>query len=102
MHDWSDEECVKILKHCKEAISRGEKEGGKVIIIDMVMMKKGKGKGKEELMETQLFIDMVMMVLMTGKERDEEEWAKLFSAAGFSGYKIIPILGLRSVIEVYP
>ncbi|KAK8999260.1 hypothetical protein V6N11_070436 [Hibiscus sabdariffa] len=100
MHDWSDEECVKILKHCKEAISRGEKEGGKVIIIDMVMMKNG--KGKEELMETQLFIDMVMMVLMTGKERDEEEWAKLFSAAGFSGYKIIPILGLRSVIEVYP
>ncbi|KAK9019613.1 hypothetical protein V6N11_054129 [Hibiscus sabdariffa] len=100
MHDWSDEECVNILKHSKEAICRGEKEGGKVIIIDMVMMKNG--KGKEELMETQLFIDMVMMVLMTGKERGEEEWAKLFSAAGFSGYKIIPIMGLRSVIEVYP
>ncbi|GMI80548.1 N-acetylserotonin O-methyltransferase [Hibiscus trionum] len=96
MHDWSDEECVKILKHSKQAIS----SGGKVIIIDMVMMTNG--KGKEELMETQLFIDMVMMVLMTGKERNEEEWAKLFSEAGFSGYKIIPILGLRSVIEVYP
>ncbi|KAK9019603.1 hypothetical protein V6N11_054119 [Hibiscus sabdariffa] len=103
LHDWNDNECVKILKRCKDAISRRDKEGGKVMIIDMVVMKNGKGKDEAfNLMETQLFIDMMMMVLVTGKERDEEEWAKLFSAAGFSGYKIIPILGLRSVIEVYP
>ncbi|XP_039067283.1 probable O-methyltransferase 3 [Hibiscus syriacus] len=103
MHDWSDDECVKILKRCKEAISSGGKEEGKVMIIDMVVMKNKKVNEEGlDLMETQLFLDMVMMVLMTGKERDEEEWAKLFSAAGFSGYKIIPILGLRSLIEVYP
>jgi hypothetical protein len=45
---------------------------------------------------------MLMMILATGKERNEKEWAKLFTDAGFSNYKINPVLGLRSLIEVYP
>ncbi|XP_059597186.1 trans-resveratrol di-O-methyltransferase-like [Vitis vinifera] len=98
LHDWSDEECVKILKRCREAIPSKEK-GGKVIIIDM-MMKNQKGDSKSR--ETQLFFDMLMMVMVTGKEREEKEWEKLFLDAGFSHYKITPILGLRSLIEVYP
>ncbi|KAJ1412218.1 S-adenosyl-L-methionine-dependent methyltransferase [Sesbania bispinosa] len=36
MHEWNDEECLKILKKCKEAMKIKGKEG-KVIIIDMVM-----------------------------------------------------------------
>ncbi|XP_060672766.1 probable O-methyltransferase 3 [Ziziphus jujuba] len=98
LHDWSDEESVKILKKCKEAIT-GKGNKGKVIIIDMMMENK---KGDEETIETQLFFDMLMMVLVTGKERNEKEWTKLFSDAGFRNYKITPILGLRSLIEVYP
>ena len=56
----------------------------------------------DESYETQLFFDMLMMALVTGRERNEKEWAKLFQDAGFSDYKITPILGLRSLIEVYP
>ncbi|XP_065873347.1 probable O-methyltransferase 3 [Euphorbia lathyris] len=97
LHDWSDEDCLKILQQCKSAIE--ERKGGKVIIIDMVIENQ---KEDNVATETQLFFDMLMMVLVTGKERNEKEWAKLFSAAGFSGYKIVPILGLRSIIEVYP
>ncbi|KAJ6843818.1 trans-resveratrol di-O-methyltransferase-like isoform X2 [Iris pallida] len=51
VHGWSDEECVKILKNCKEAIPTKEK-GGKAIIIDKVM----------DTSDT------------TGKERNEAEW----------------------------
>ncbi|CAL5408863.1 unnamed protein product [Camellia sinensis] len=36
LHNWSDENCVKILKRCREAIPSKE-DGGKVIIIDMVV-----------------------------------------------------------------
>ncbi|KAG5586468.1 hypothetical protein H5410_046902 [Solanum commersonii] len=36
LHDWSDEDCVKILKKCKEAIPSKE-NGGKVIVIDIVI-----------------------------------------------------------------
>ncbi|XP_061347760.1 probable O-methyltransferase 3 [Gastrolobium bilobum] len=98
LHDWNDEECVKILKKCKEAIMNKGKEG-KLIIIDMVI---GKEKRDDESVEAQLFFDMLMMVLLTGKERSEKEWAKLISSAGFSDYKITPVFGLRSLIEVYP
>ncbi|KAI5338510.1 hypothetical protein L3X38_017781 [Prunus dulcis] len=98
LHDWSDDECVKILNQCKEAVTREGKKG-KVIIVDMTMENKNTDK---ESGETQLFFDMLMMVMATGKERNEKEWSKLFSDAGFSHYKITPCLGLRSLIEVYP
>lgn len=84
---------MKILKNCKKAVK------GKLIIIDIVKEIQEKDN---EAIETQLFFDMLMMVFFAGKERDEKEWAKLASDAGFSGYKITPILGLRSIIEVYP
>ncbi|XP_039067284.1 probable O-methyltransferase 3 [Hibiscus syriacus] len=99
LHNWSDEDCLKILKRCKEAISGGDKKGGKVIIIDIVVRLNDEAF---KLIETQLFFDMMMMMAVNGREREEEEWAKLFFAAGFSDYKITPILGLRSLIEVYP
>ncbi|CAK8537931.1 unnamed protein product [Lathyrus sativus] len=57
---------------------------------------------EKETIETQLLFDMVMMVFSSGKERTKKEWAKLFSSAGFSDYKITPVLGLKSVIEIYP
>ncbi|WVY91367.1 hypothetical protein V8G54_036881 [Vigna mungo] len=98
LHDWNDEECVRILKKCKEAISKKGKEG-KVIIIDMVMDNEVKD---EEYVETQLFCDMLMMVLLNGKERNEKEWVKLFSSAGFNNYDITPVLGSRSLIQIHP
>ncbi|KAL4387157.1 hypothetical protein GQ457_09G028110 [Hibiscus cannabinus] len=102
LHDWNDDECVKILKQCKKAISGG-KDGGKVIIIDIVLKRDGKGDDEDSnLTETQLGFDMVAMALLGGKEREEEEWAKLFFSAGFSDYKITHVIDMRSVIEVYP
>ncbi|KAF7833945.1 putative O-methyltransferase 3 [Senna tora] len=98
LHDWNDEECLKILKKCKEAIvSKGK--GGKLIIIDMVVDDE---KGDYESIQTQLLFDLLTMVVLCGKERTEKEWANLFSSAGFSSYKITPVLGVRSLIEVYP
>ncbi|KAJ1380222.1 S-adenosyl-L-methionine-dependent methyltransferase [Sesbania bispinosa] len=98
MHDWNDEECITILKKCKEAITSNGKDG-KVIIIDIVIDNE---KGDYESIETQLFCDIVLMMFLTGKERNKEEWVKLISSAGFRDYKIIPVLGLRSLIEIYP
>ncbi|KAL7250647.1 hypothetical protein ACSBR1_012632 [Camellia fascicularis] len=72
MHDWSDEECIKILKRCKEAIGSNKEKGGKLIIIDMKVENK-KARDHDESMETQLFFDMLMMILLTGRERTEQE-----------------------------
>ncbi|GMY37448.1 trans-resveratrol di-O-methyltransferase-like [Fagus crenata] len=98
LHALSDEDCVKVLKKSREAISNEGKEG-KVIIIDIVIDDK---KDEHEITNAKLLFDMLMMVVVTGRERYEKEWEKLFLEAGFSHYKIKPMFGLRSLIEVYP
>ncbi|KAJ6878027.1 hypothetical protein NC651_030692 [Populus alba x Populus x berolinensis] len=100
LHDWSDEDCVKILKRCRQAImSKGQQKAGKVIIIDMVIENLN---GDEGSIETQLLFDLHMMVDAGGMERNEKEWAKLCFDAGFLNYKINPVLGTRALIELYP
>ncbi|KAJ4780825.1 O-methyltransferase [Rhynchospora pubera] len=97
LHDWCDEDCIKILQRCKEAIPSKE-AGGKVIIVDIVV---GSDVGTINH-EPQLLFDMLMMTLTKGKEREENEWSNLFKEAGFDSYKITTSLGVRSLIEVYP
>ncbi|TVU02067.1 hypothetical protein EJB05_52433, partial [Eragrostis curvula] len=99
MHDWNDEDCVRILTQCKKAICSGggPSGGGKVIIIDTVV-----GSSAKDMFEAQVSFDMLMMVLTTGKERDEREWGKIFVNAGFKHYKMKPVLGFLSIIELYP
>ncbi|KAM7270984.1 hypothetical protein ACFE04_030198 [Oxalis oulophora] len=102
LHDWSDEECIQILSRCKDAITRNNGIVGKVIIIDAVVGFKNGCEEIEGSLEAQVLFDMEMLALLTGKERSEKEWEKLFLSAGFYHYKIYPILGARSLIEVYP
>ena len=71
MHAYSDEDSVKVLKKCREAIS--SKEEGEVIVIDMVI---GKKNEKHEMTEAKLFFDMLMMVLVNGREREREREKK--------------------------
>ncbi|XP_020082480.1 trans-resveratrol di-O-methyltransferase-like [Ananas comosus] len=97
LHDWDDEVCVRILQKCKEAIPSRE-AGGKVIVVEQVTG----STPEEKSTEMQHFFDVWMMILTGGRERDEQEWCKIFTEAGFSDYKIAATLGLRSVIEVFP
>ncbi|KAK1437563.1 hypothetical protein QVD17_03357 [Tagetes erecta] len=96
LHDWADEECITILKKCREAIPQDK---GKVIIVDIVL-------GREEDHEFKgvgLMFDINMMIYTNkGKERSAEEWSYVFHEAGFSRYTIKHIQAPLSVIEVYP
>ncbi|KAF0929165.1 hypothetical protein E2562_016404 [Oryza meyeriana var. granulata] len=89
LHCWQDDDCVKIMQRCKEAISARD-SGGKVIIIEVVV-----GIGSKETVpkEMQLLFDVFMMCT-DGIERDEHEWKRIFLKAGFSDYKITPVLDL--------
>ncbi|WVZ72568.1 hypothetical protein U9M48_021003 [Paspalum notatum var. saurae] len=97
LHDWGDEECVRILKNCRKAIPPRD-AGGKVIIIDMVV---GAGRSDLSQREMQAIFDLYIMFI-NGMERDENQWKKIFLKARFSDYKITPVLGVRSIIELYP
>jgi len=98
LHNWNDEDCVKILTRCREAIPRGAK-AGKVMILDTVV---GSQSPSQKIMESQATMDLSMMMLFDGKERDEQNWRSLFMEAGFSGYKLHNVVGMRYLIEVHP
>ncbi|KAJ4810796.1 O-methyltransferase [Rhynchospora pubera] len=99
LHDWLDEDCVRILKRCKEAIE-STKNNGKVIVIDLVIDVETHDSIETE---TKLLSNFSMMSLVGGKERTKKEWHDLILNAGFSDYKICPArMPLYSVIELYP
>ncbi|XP_044946621.1 flavonoid O-methyltransferase-like protein Os11g0303600 [Hordeum vulgare subsp. vulgare] len=96
LHHWSDEDCVRILAQCKKAIPPRE-EGGKVIVIDIVV-----DSSSGPTHEAELLMDVAMMVMTNGRQRDETDWSEIFIKAGFSDYKVVKKLGARGVFEVYP
>lgn len=94
LHDWSDEECIQILKKCREAISNS-KENGRVIIVEAVIEGEGEGEGGKHdgLKDVGLMLDMVMMAHTNfGKERTLKEWEYVIKMAGFSSYTVKPII----------
>ncbi|KAJ1700872.1 hypothetical protein LUZ63_000651 [Rhynchospora breviuscula] len=97
LHCWSDENCIKILQQCKQAIPSRE-DGGKVLILEGVVGSTSSMISKEP----QLLFDLMMMSATEGVERDEQQWSKLFTESGFSSYNIIRTIGFMSIIEVYP
>lgn len=97
MHDWGEEDCVKILKNCKKAIPA---KTGKVIILDIVLES---AEGNNMFGEPRLAFDLVMLAHNAGgKERTEKDLKKLLNEGGFPRYKIISIPSMLSIIEAYP
>jgi len=93
IHDWEDEECVKLLRRSYEATPAN----GKVLIVDAVV----EGEKETESLSRQLalLLDVAMMVYTTGgKERREEEFKGLFQRAGFKSYTIIKLPFLQALI----
>ncbi|KAH9313415.1 hypothetical protein KI387_044049 [Taxus chinensis] len=96
MHDWPDEDCVKILKQCRKAIG----ERGKVIIVDVVLDSREKAALDPNL---GIVFDLVMIAHSSGgKERTEEEWKKVLEEGGFPRFNVISIPALQSIIEAFP
>lgn len=97
LHDWDDEECIKILKNCKEAIPE---KTGKVIIVEVVI---DENEEISKLSDIRLMMDMIMMAhTIKGKERTNKEWANVLQKAGFSRYTITPTSTIQSVIQAFP
>ncbi|XP_078166969.1 trans-resveratrol di-O-methyltransferase-like [Carex rostrata] len=99
LHDWCDEDCVRILKRCKEAIEP-RKDGSKVIVVDIIQDFEN---NNPKATETGFLFDILMMCCHGAKERNKQEWHDLILGAGYSGYKVYPTrLGVDCVLELYP
>ncbi|KAI3940778.1 hypothetical protein MKW98_030097 [Papaver atlanticum] len=96
MHDWSDENCRKILRNCLKAISKTK--NGKVIIVDCVLRPDGDGSFDK----SGLAFDLLMAAYNGGRERTEIEWNMLLKSAGFPRYNVIEMSTFPSIIEAFP
>jgi hypothetical protein len=92
IHDWNDEDALKILKNCRRAIPAH----GKLLLVESVLKPANQP-------DPGRFNDLVMLVVAPGgRERTETEFADLLRKAGFSLTRVIPATGLTSIIESQP
>lgn len=88
IHDWSDDECVTILRNCH----KGMLSGGKVLIVEMVIP-------DPNVPSISKLLDIQMLVFLTGRERTAEEYRTLLDRAGFELQQIVPTPSPYSVVE---
>jgi hypothetical protein len=88
LHDWNDDQCVRILENCRRAMS----PGGKLLVIDAVLP-----PGNEPHFGKAM--DMIMLLLLPGQERSLAEFERVFSRAGFRVNRVITTAGPLALIE---
>jgi hypothetical protein len=88
IHDWNDDQCLTILKNCRNGIERE----GKILVIEMIVP-----EGNEPSISKLL--DLQMLAILPGRERNANEYKSLFEQSGFRLTRIIPTQSPYSVIE---
>jgi len=91
IHDWEDAKAITILKNIHRALDN--KRGGKVILIEAVLPPVG------DQPHPGKWIDIEMFMMPGGYERTEEEFRRLFTAAGFRLNRVVPTKGMLWVVE---
>ncbi|KAI8800313.1 O-methyltransferase [Cladochytrium replicatum] len=87
IHNWEDEDCIKILKNIEKAM----KPGGRLLVCEQPLSFGPEGK-------PIAMTDLGMLVMLGGRERFLDEYEKLFDAAGLKFTRAVPTGGI-SVIE---
>jgi hypothetical protein len=91
LHDYSDENCRKILLNIVEAMERGY---SKILIEENVIPDQNAGY-------TETMLDMILMAVCPGIERTEAMWTRLFSSVGLKISKIwAPTRDTTGIMEV--
>jgi hypothetical protein len=91
VHNWDDERAETILRNVRRAMG----DGARLLVVERVIPP-GNGRMFGKLM------DLTMLVVHGGQERTEEEFRRLFAAAGFRLTRIVPTATDVSVIEGVP
>jgi O-methyltransferase domain/Dimerisation domain len=88
IHDWSEEQCLTILGHCRRAMT----SASRVFLIEMVL-------SADNAPHPGKMLDMMMLVGPGGQERTEPEYRTLLSKAGLRLTRVVPTNSAVSVVE---
>jgi hypothetical protein len=88
LHDWNDDQSVTIL----ENVRRAARPGARVLVVEMIVP-------PAVTPSPVHLLDLDMLVMLDGRERTEPQFAALFGKAGLRFERVVPTLGLFSVVE---
>jgi hypothetical protein len=91
LHDWSDAQCVQILRNCRAAMGTN----ARLLIVDAVLPE-GNAAHPAKIM------DILMMVFAGGRERTQREFDAILSEAGFRLHAVTPTASMLSIVEAAP
>jgi hypothetical protein len=93
LHDWSDEDSVRILKNIRTAI--GDNPDARVLIVESVVAELNQWHFAKAM-------DLAMGVSLGGKERNKAQWAALLNEAGFELVGVTQTAPPHGVVEARP
>ncbi|MFC5720521.1 methyltransferase [Streptomyces gamaensis] len=88
-HDWTDEECRRILRACRTAM----KPGSKLLVLDAVIEEGNAPQAGKTL-------DVLMLTSLNGRERGEAEFRRLLTQPGLRVTKVIRTSSPVGIVEV--
>ncbi len=88
LHDWSDEECARILEHSAKALP----PHGVLLVVENII-KKGNAPAFGKL------LDLEMLLMTTGRERTLDEFKALFKRGGFELTRVLPTKAPATLLE---
>ena len=91
IHDWSEEQCLTILGHCRRAML----PTSRLLIIEMVL-------SEGNAFHPGKMLDMTMLATTPGQERTEPEYRALLDKARFRLTRVIPTSSAVSIVEAIP
>jgi O-methyltransferase domain/Dimerisation domain len=91
LHDWSDEDALRILRRVREAME----PSARLLIVDGVV-----GPRNEDPLTK--FLDLMMLVSAGGRERTALEWSSMLDAAEFRLDAVVPAGPGRSILDAAP
>jgi O-methyltransferase domain/Dimerisation domain len=89
LHDWSDADCVRILRRVREAMA----SDGRVIVAELPLPDEG------EATPMGVMLDLNMLVMLGGRERTAAEYAALFEKAGLRLERVVHTAAPIGLIE---
>lgn len=79
LHDWDDDDAVRILRGCRRAMP----DGARLLLFEAVIL-----PGAEP--DFGKLLDLHMLVLFGARERTAEQWEALLADGGFALQRIVP------------
>jgi ubiquinone/menaquinone biosynthesis C-methylase UbiE len=95
LHDWSDKDCISLLRNCRKAI----KPDGSLIVVERIMPDRVQPCAQHRSVAR---MDLTMMLGFGGHERTQSEYEALLERTGFELVKTSATAFEFSVLEARP